>query len=248
MKRSYISPEFNYTRTFGTKNMQEKKSFMGSKLLEIEGEIILDSRDLIYYQNSRNEQLSLVNEQQNPPIIYSINSDKERLHTLSFDDRQTDFEILNNTKWILNIQLRKLLTNYIFTQLKTNRTFNGVRNERVSSGDVDKAIMEYINYNVLDRYEFKEIKLYLKYNSINDSGVLQSLPSNNIGEYLSSNQSIQFGSNNWNVNIRDTDLIETKLERNLSYREENLEIGFSQKKKRKEFNFDYYYDIIFRKK
>ena len=57
MRRDYISPEFDYTRTFGTYDMTESSSLFGSKMLEIEDELDLHNQSIIYYQNLQKEQI-----------------------------------------------------------------------------------------------------------------------------------------------------------------------------------------------
>jgi hypothetical protein len=54
MRRSYISPEFEYNRVFGTLNMKEESSFFGSKMLEIEDSLELHNQGIVYFQNLLN--------------------------------------------------------------------------------------------------------------------------------------------------------------------------------------------------
>ena len=76
MRRTYISPEFSHTRTFGTFNMLESSNLMCSKMLEIEDEINLLDQTSIYYQNSNSEQIDLSVESSTTPITYSLLDDK----------------------------------------------------------------------------------------------------------------------------------------------------------------------------
>ena len=76
MKTTHISPEFIYNNVNGTLSMLEKKSFFGSKMIKISDYINIDSSNLIYYQNSNNEQLNLNIESTLTPIIYDTVSDK----------------------------------------------------------------------------------------------------------------------------------------------------------------------------
>jgi len=75
MRRTYISPEFEYKKVFGTFNMKEEASFFGSKMLEIEDTLDLTDQSLVYYQNPNSEQLDLDIEKLTLPIVYSISED-----------------------------------------------------------------------------------------------------------------------------------------------------------------------------
>ena len=92
MRRSYISPEFDYNRVFGTLNMKEESSFFGSKRLEIEDFLEVHNQGIVYFQNLLNEQLDLDVEKTSSPIIYLASDDKKLNHTLVLDDSQNDFQ------------------------------------------------------------------------------------------------------------------------------------------------------------
>jgi hypothetical protein len=231
MRKDYISPEFDYTRTFGTYDMTESSSLLGSKMLEIEDELDLHNQSIIYYQNLQKEQIDLSVESSLPAIIYSVSDDKKSKHTLSINDTQNEFQRNGNTKYILTIQLQELLTNYIFATLKNSRTFEGIRNKMCKKNDVDVSISEYIIKNVLNRYKLDKIDLYLKYNDLR----LQT--------------ALRF-SNKWSSDI---DSISTsyyllkKLEIDTSFDLSSAKINFNQEKSSQSYNFDYYFKLNFKK-
>jgi hypothetical protein len=231
MRKDYISPEFDYTRTFGTYDMTESSSLLGSKMLEIEDELDLHNQSIIYYQNLQKEQIDLSVESSLPAIIYSVSDDKKSKHTLSINDTQNEFQRNGNTKYILTIQLQELLTNYIFATLKNSRTFEGIRNKMCKKNDVDVSISEYIIKNVLNRYKLDKIDLYLKYNDLR----LQT--------------ALRF-SNKWSSDI---DSISTsyyllkKLEIDTSFDLSSAKINFNQEKSSQNYNFDYYFKLNFKK-
>lgn len=231
MRRDYISPEFDYTRTFGTYDMTESSSLFGSKMLEIEDELDLHNQSIIYYQNLQKEQIDISVESSLPAIIYSVSDDKKSKHTLSINGTQNEFQRNGNTKYILTIQLEELLMGYIFATLKSSRTFEGVRNKMCRRNDVNGSISEYIIKNILNRYKLDKIDLYLKYNDLR----LQT--------------SLRF-SNKWSV---DTDAISTsnyllkKLEIDTSFDRSSVKINFNQEKSSQKYNFDYYFKLNFKK-
>jgi len=231
MRRDYISPEFDYSRTFGTYDMTETSSLFGSKMLEIEDELDLHNQSIIYYQNLQKEQIDISVESSLPAIIYSVSDDKKSKHTLSINETQNEFQRNGNTKYILTIQLEELLMGYIFATLKNSRTFEGVRNKMCRKNDIDGSISEYIIKNILNRYKLDKIDLYLKYND------------------LRSQTALRF-SNKWSV---DTDSISTnnyllkKLEIDTSFDRSSAKINFNQEKSSQSYNFDYYFKLNFKK-
>ena len=231
MRRDYISPEFDYTRTFGTYDMTESSSLFGSKMLEIEDELDLHNQSIIYYQNLQKEQIDISIESSLPAIIYSVSDDKKSKHTLSINESQNEFQRNGNTKYILTIRIQELLMNYIFATLKNSRTFEGVRNKMCRKNDIDGSISEYIIKNILNRYKLDRIDVYVKYNDLR----LQT--------------ALRF-SNKWSV---DTDAISTsnyllkKLEINTSFDGSSAKINFNQEKSSQNYNFDYYFKLNYKK-
>jgi hypothetical protein len=129
MRRTYISPEYVTQRVYGTFNMREESNFFSSKMLEIEDMITIGIDDIPYYQNLAGEQIEFAVESSSKPTVYSPNIDKQQNHTLVVDETQTKLEKEKNTKWILTINLKVILENYLFSIMKKWRTFEGIRNE-----------------------------------------------------------------------------------------------------------------------
>jgi len=171
MRRTYISPEFNYNRVFGTFNMREESTFFGSKMLEIEDSLDLHNQGIIYYQSSNFEQIDISIETSLTPIVYSTSDDKKINHTLIIDDSQSDSQRNTQTRYIMNIDLKTILKNFLFATLKQYRTFEGVRNNMCYSGDINTSIKDYIEKNIVDRYKFERVDLFLKYVDLRDQNV-----------------------------------------------------------------------------
>lgn len=228
MRRSYISPEFTYNNVFGTYNMVEQSSFFGSKMLEIEDSIKIADNNIIYYQNLNNEQIDLLIENSLSPIVYNASNDKNSNHTLVVDESQTKYQLENQTKWIMNIDLEQILTNYIFAILKQSRTFEGVKNSMTINNDVDVAMRSYISSNVLNRYKYSKIELYLRYNDLKNQNILRY-------------------KNNWNTTIiSDANLLK-RVQTETAYDYSSLRVLFSQEKPSSQYSFDYYFNILFEK-
>ena len=228
MRRSYISPEFKYNKVYGTYNMLEQSSFFGSKMLEIEDSIAINTQSILYYQTSNKEQIDASVENSLPSIIYNSSDDKSLNHKLIKDEAQSAYDLDNSTKWILDIDLSTILSNYIFATLKQYRTFEGVRNNMTIYNDVDFAIKEYIKSNVINRYKFKNIDLYLKYVDIRNQGVLRY-------------------KNEWSSSITQTENLTKKTQTETAYDDSEIKVRFSQEKPSSQYSFKYFFNLTFEK-
>jgi len=227
MRRSYISPEFEYNRVFGTLNMKEESSFFGSKMLEIEDSLELHNQGIVYFQNLLNEQLDLDVEKTSNPIIYLVGDDKKTNHTLVLDDSQNDFQKNGLTKYIITIDLKAILENYLFAILKQYRTFEGVRNSMCSTKDVNFSIRNYITKNVVDRYKFDKIELYVRYQDLRD-------------------QNLRRYSNVWasDESISVKEYLNSKVQTDTEFDFSSIRVLFNQEKSSQEYNFEYYFKLF----
>lgn len=230
MRRTYISPEFQYNKVFGTYNMKEESSFFGSKMLEIEDILEVHNLSIIYFQTANKEQLDLDIESSLIPVIYSPADDKKLNHTLVIDETQAQYQRESKTRYVLTIDLKTILTNYLFATLKQARTFEGVRNSMVSNGDIDFAIREYVTKNVYDRYIFDKIELYLKYVDLRSQNIRRFVNNYNSNEIIITEG--QF--------TRD---IQTEVEFDYS----QLRGTFNQEQSSQQFSFEYYFKLFWKK-
>jgi hypothetical protein len=228
MRRSYISPEYLTKSVYGTLNMLEESTFFGAKTLEIEDSISIDTLDIIYYQNQNGEQLDLSIESSLASIVYSSSLNKQNNHSLVLDPSQPKFQLDNNTKWILTIDLKTIITDYLFATLKKYRTFESIKSDMNIYSNVDTAIRSYINYNILNRYRYKSIQLYINYIDLRNQTALRY-------------------SNEWNKNSINTSNLLTKLQTETEFDESSIKITFNQEKPSSTYRFDYYFNIIFEK-
>lgn len=227
MRRNYLSSDFTYEAVNGTFNMIEKRSFMSSKMIDIEDTLNISNDDVIYYQSALKEQINLSNEFL-LPITYSPSESKQKLSTLFIDDKQSDFERDNLTKWNLQINLADILVENIFANIKKERTFEGVVNNKTRLNDVDLTIVEYIKQNLISRYKVDNIILYVKYKSIQDIG----------------NRKFMI---NWNRSIIDKSNILSKIETQFDFNKTNCLVKFKQEKISNEYSFDYFFDLVYKK-
>lgn len=227
MRRSYISPEFNYNKVFGTLSMKEESTFLGSKMLEIEDMLEVGNQGLIYYQNARKEQLDLDVEKSLKPIIYSASDDKKNNHTLIIDETQSDFQKNALTKYIITINLKTILENFLFSTLKQYRTFEGIRNTMCYTKDIDFSIRQYVVNNVIDRYKFEKLELFIRYNDLRE-------------------QNIKRYNNTWvdDESILSKEYQTNKFQTDTEFDYSSVKVSFNQEKSSQQFNFDYYFKLF----
>lgn len=231
MKVNHISPEFNYSKVNGTLAMTEKKSFFGSKLLNFEDQIDITSQNLIYYQNSTNEQLNLSVESFNDPNIYDTDNDKLINSKLIIDNSQPKSQKDDKTAWILTINYKTILINYLFAEFKKWRTFEGVKNNMCLSNDVNKSIKEYITTNLISRYDLDKTDIFINYLSLENNSVTNNLRL----------------KNTWDPNIVSDILLLKSFETNNDLINGVLTINFNQEKTSLLYNYKYYYNLYFKK-
>lgn len=228
MRRSYISPEFEHKEVYGTYNMVEESNFFGAKMLEIEDSILINNQNIIYYQMPNGEQLDLSVENTLQSYVYSASSDKEKNHILTIDPTQTEYTKNNLTSWTLDLNLKGMLANYLFGELKRWRTFEGIRTNMNSYNDVNTAINNYINFNIIDRYKLSSIDLYLRY---------KDLRSQNLLRY----------KNVWNSDIVSPVNKFTKFQSEMSVDGAYTKVTFNQQQPSSSYTFEYFFNLNFEK-
>lgn len=227
MRRTYISPEFVNNKVYGTYNMVEESNFFGAKMLDIEDSIYLSNIDIIWYQKLTGEQLDYSIESTLPSYSYSSITDKFDNHTLVIDETQPKFQLDKNTRWILTIDLKSILSNYLFSTLKKYRTFEGVRNDITLENDVNIAMRKYIDYNILNRYKISKIDLLINEKSLRNQNLLKY-------------------NNTWNKDLT-MDKKFTKVQSETAFDYSSVKLIFSQEKYSSDYNFEYYFNILFEK-
>lgn len=228
MRRTYISPEFENNEVYGTFNMLEESNFFGAKMLEIEDKITISNQNIIYYQRTNGEQSDLETEMTLDSYIYSSSDDKLVNHTLILDPTQTKNNLENNTKWILNVSLDKILSNFLYAEMKRWRTFEGIKSDMTIYNDINVALKNYISLNVLNRYKFKSLDLYINYTDLRSQNVLRY-------------------KNNWNQNTIKPEFKFTKFQSIAGFNDTSVQILFTQEKPSSSYKFDYFFDILYEK-
>jgi hypothetical protein len=208
--------------------MREESNFFSAKMLEIEDSISISTEDITYYQNNNGEQLELSVESSGQPLVYSVSNDKNKNHTLLLDETQSKTQKEKNTKWILTINSKSLLNNYLFAIMKKWRTFEGIRNDMTSTSDVSQALKNYIDFNVYNRYKIKGVDLYISYRDLRNQNVLR-------------------WKNTWSQTALSPSNKYTKIQTETSSDGSQIRMMFSQEKPSDSYNFEYFFNLNFEK-
>ena len=226
MRRTYISPEFKTNNVYGTYNMVEESNFFGAKMLEIEDSILIANQNIIYYQKPNGEQLDFDTETTIESTIYSSSEDKLSNHKLTIDETQTKYSLDNNTRWIIDINLKSILTNYLYAELKRYRTFESIKSDMTIYNDVNVAIKKYIDFNVLNRYKLSTIDFYVNYTDLRNQNVLRY-------------------KNIWDQNTFKPEYKLSKIQTVSDYNQNTLRVLFNQEKPSSTYKFNYFFNLTF---
>lgn len=221
MRRNYISKEFENLNINGTLSMYDKSSLFSSKMMMIDDEIMVNSNNIIYYQNSKGEQINLQVESSYDSVYLNL-IDLKKENIILYKDSYM-FNDNYNSSWLIEINYKKILLEYLFGVFKNKRTFEGVFNENTLNNDVNISIRSYIILNILDKYNFDKIDLFLKYNDLNEEGNM-------------------IYNNSFNSNIFDDEYKHNEIEK--VYKDDNIvRFKFKLKKPSDKYNFNYYYNL-----
>jgi hypothetical protein len=240
MKSDLMLKKFTGTYVSGTASEKEFRHVFGSKMVEVEDIITIDDTSIQYsdvvtddnnngfqdYQYNSSEQIQISN-------LYTL---KENYSSISLQS-QSDLDKINNTKWILKINAKKILQDYLFYKLKESRTFRCIYYEDLYGYNVNTFIRKYIDENILNRYQFDSTKLYIKYiNLLTESDIYSNIKLKYNPIFSRSANSSEYIIKNANIGEID----------NIIYLD-NLEVYYNQTKKSTEYKFDYYFDIVYKK-
>lgn len=228
MRRNYMSPEFNKVKVYGSFNMVEESNFFAAKMLDIENSIYLQKQDIIYYQNLSGEQIDFSVESTLTSNVYSAINNKRDYHTLKIDETQTLTQKNKNTKWNLEINLKQILSDYVFASMKRYRSFEGLTSKMTRYESVNVAIQRYVEFNVLDRYKLGEVELFISYKNLRSQSLLRF-------------------KNDWNPNVESVENKFTKLQTETAVDGSSIKVSFNQEEDSQQFSFDYFFNLYFEK-
>lgn len=179
MKSDLIITRFKTEPIIGTKSTFDPKTFFGSKMIDIEDEIIIDDSKIQFselYDNS-GENTNTNGYQYYDDIdflekisLVELTETKNKFHNIILLS-QSDIDLQNNTNWNILISWKEILSEYLFYRLKEARTFKAIKYTDVLSENINLYIKSYIKNNILTRYQFGELKMYVEYFILDDEDI-----------------------------------------------------------------------------
>lgn len=172
MRKNFLTKEYSLEQRPGTLSMLEKRNFYGSKILEIPDIMTVDEVNIIWSESSDNTQGINIDDQSK---VLDVNQLKKDNHTIIRSTQQTDRDIREYTIYTMTINVETIIYQWIFAQLKKFETFAGINNNETAANDIDAAINEYIQVNVIPRIKFDTINLYVRYfpiGTLDESGLV----------------------------------------------------------------------------
>ena len=257
MRKSFLTKEYSLNRVPGTLNMVEQRNFMASKILEIEDEMIVDNNNIIWKENTAKTQGIGIDTENRILNTYDL---KNSNHTIRLQPNQGEQQKREFTRWEFTFNIRHIITQYLFAQLKKNRTFEGIDNNKTLNNSVDTAILDYIRYNVYPRIDFTRIDLYIQYYKLGEpipdlfdennnpiialqyspdfrSSIIEPIP-------LSSETTTEY---NERVTGLKEDILTTIYQLNTDAKDNVATMIYKQTENSLNYKFDYYFDIVWKK-
>jgi hypothetical protein len=232
MKNNLILKKYKVINDYGTKNMKSSKSFFGSSLINIENTILIDNITLSYsdingYQNYHKDNKEIMK-------FLDLTNLKKDNHSIYFQN-QTPDELIINTHWEIKIKIKKILKEYLFFKIKKSKTFKSIKKNQTLNNDIDNSIYLFIENNILNRYKFSNVYLYVKYQPIMifntfNPNLLQYTPDFKDEIYDNDNLINDYNLKNHHFN----DL-------------EDVTINYNQIKNSDEYKIEYYFNIEYKK-
>jgi len=177
MKSDLIITRFKTEPVIGTKSSFDPKTFFGSKMIDIEDEIIIDESNIQYSEtqntgntNSNGYQYYNDIDFLEKILLVELTETKDKFHNIILLS-QTTIDLQNNTNWNILISWKDILSEYLFYRLKEARTFKAIKYTDVLSENINLFINKYIEVNILNRYQFSALNLYIEYLELDDDDI-----------------------------------------------------------------------------
>lgn len=253
MKENLILKKFKKELVHGTFNLLEEETFFGSKIMELEDDVIIDDKSVQYFQkyyivDDPNDATGQTLAKNNGYQYYNLNSFDETFflldtvelkfqnHTIT-KAQQSTIDEKNNTKWIINVDIKTILREYLFARIKERRTFNSITYEELMNNDINNSIYDYITTNLLDRFSFDYVDFYVKYVDIKNNTIWSNLTLKQFDPQYRSDIELE-ENRNTSVNVEINNYIDPLA---------NLTINYNQTKSSSDYKFDYYFNIYYKK-
>jgi hypothetical protein len=234
MKSDLIINRFKTEPTIGTKSTLEEKTFFGSKMIDIEDQILIDESYIQYSEifntgDTNNNGYQYYDDIDYLEKIYLVNltDSKYLYHSINLMS-QTNMDLQNNTNWTILINWKDILTDYLYYKLKEARTFKCIRYTDIISENINLYIRDYIKTNLINRYKFVRLNLYISYLSLETEN-MNIIPN------------LQFDPI-FTVSVKNIDNLVKNV--NATVFDELINVKYKQTQSSKTLKFNYYFDLI----
>ena len=234
MKSNLMIKRYKTELDNGTKNMKTIKSYFGSTLIDIEDEIIIDNSALKYKDINGYQNYNLSNNNDEEKYI-DLTTLKTVNHNIKLQNQDIS-NLVNNSKWIIDLNIKNILNEYLFAKIKESGSFKAVKDNNTKNNNIDLSIYNFIKFNIINRYQFNKIDFYVKYLNLESSNVFNR----NLIQY-----NPVYNENLYNdlYLIKDYKIMKKDEFENLT----PIKILYNQNKSSKDYKFDYYFNIFFNK-
>ena len=182
--------------------------------------------------------------------IFNLKKDN---HSIRIFPNQSNQEKRQFTRWEFQFNIREIITEFLFAQLKKNRTFEGISNENTINSSIDSSIYQYIRDNIFPRIKFFNIELFVKYYRVSeeqDNNIIALQYDNQFRKDiilptpLSGETTTEFEQRS--ITFKDSLRVEN-FELTVDSNENTATILYKQINSSTNFKFDYYFDVLYQK-
>jgi len=244
LKTTTIIQQYKKETVIGTKTSKEIKSFFGTNLIDIE-DIVSISDISIQYSDVPTENTIGIHYQyydtttlvsaQESGVFKSLDDVKYENHTI--DLYKLNYTTYDNLQWNLVLKARNILKEYLFLRLKEARTFKSIQKSETQKNDINTFIYDYIEFNLLDRYNISSIVFFVLYKDVINNG---NVSNNN---YTIKNPTFSNNAYSDSNIVKDVRIITTDYLNNLG----DVNMTYYQIKNAIQYTFDYYFVINYKK-
>jgi hypothetical protein len=238
MRKYPITRDFKHIDKPGVLIMNEHTNINMGKMMDIDDEIRMS-----YSLTKDNILLPLIKLNE----IHNTSYDKIKKDSIlefKVADVQTESEKDTVTKWIIKINYKHILREFLYHEIHTYNPYSVFKKmvNILPENRINDYCYAYIDFNILDRYKVKEIILWTEYHELKRDTVPGTGTNtyNPLLKLLRKTPIFTYHAIPSPVLDSKKETISTK-----SYNDGTIDILYQQTKSSQYYTFLYYYDIIF---
>jgi len=243
VKENLQLKKFTTEKVHGVYNIVEEPTFFCSKVMDIEDIVEITDKSIEYYQIYENG-----NPYNNNGYQYFVKNFTEQFYILDAVKlklnnhnivlvQQSSLDEQFNTKWQIQINVKTILTEYLFAKIKEARTFKSMKPSNFINNNINQSVYDYITNNLLDRYRFSKLDLFVQYIDIKNNQLYSDLAIKQYDPMYSSSIELDEYIVK-NLNLQQDSLVDTLAD---------VYVLYSQIKPSTDYKFDYYFNVYFEK-